>query len=58
MYKYYFANKSVAPKKAALAAVREAQAKTEAVLNEANSKMNMVKFTVLTNFLSTHPRVL
>ncbi|KAJ9575540.1 hypothetical protein L9F63_007610, partial [Diploptera punctata] len=39
MYKYYFVNKQVAPKKAALKAAKEDLAITEAILDEAKSRM-------------------
>ncbi|XP_074037842.1 dynein axonemal heavy chain 1 isoform X2 [Leptinotarsa decemlineata] len=42
MYKYYFVNKAVAPKKAALAKAKEELAHTEKVLAEAKAKMKEV----------------
>jgi dynein heavy chain len=42
MYKYYFVNKRVAPKKAALAKAKEALAETEATLASAREKMQAI----------------
>ncbi|XP_044254832.1 dynein axonemal heavy chain 1-like isoform X2 [Tribolium madens] len=42
MYKYYFVNRRVAPKKAALAQAKAELAKTEAALAEAKAKMQAV----------------
>lgn len=42
MYKFYFVNKSVAPKKAALQKAKEELAETERVLAEAKAKMKEV----------------
>lgn len=42
MYKYYFVNKSVAPKKAALQKAKEELAETERILAEAKAKMKEV----------------
>ncbi|PSN46072.1 Dynein heavy chain 1 [Blattella germanica] len=41
MYKYYFVNKAVAPKKAALKAAMEDLAETEKILNEAKTRMKV-----------------
>lgn len=42
MYKFYFVNKGVAPKKAALKNAKEELAETERVLAEAKAKMKRV----------------
>lgn len=42
MYKFYFVNKSVAPKKAALKKAMEELAETERILKEAKAKMQEV----------------
>lgn len=42
MYKFYFVNKSVAPKKAALQKAKEELAETERILAEAKAKMKEV----------------
>lgn len=47
IYKYYFVNKAVAPKKAALAQAKVELAETERALAAANARMKEVSISIL-----------